>query len=1306
MTPFLHSPINTLTLVDKSKKKKKKKIAPKNELEISHDLVNIAMDLYDKNTRKRKRNSKLIISSRNEEDDVDLTEKNKKNKLIISDVDCENVPCEQDDVQVKKECDAKNKCALKGQRSEGDNDQVEEIITLDGDDCNYKLEEEEKQQMWKNEQAANSPIPTVEIKLEHTQEIIKKCDDSCNRNNMPGKNKMIKLQSGKLTKSENKNNRVMKGRKKKKKNSADHHSNNSIYKNIEEIPVIHTTMEELSNPILFFEKYNSIGLKYGAMRVKPPNFFEPQFNSYYLNMKFNIRKQKINELKHGKEFDHPEEYWSLYEVYKYNQMLEKMYLPKEKASLENIEKKYWEIINKGKEQVVSVYGADLPVSKNHPTCLFHNNLKRLEDSGRNDSSSDISTANGSRCSSVKSGTIESSCESSSDLLKRGEEGGEGLLRAGECKEEMCEDPTSANVSSGVDKQNDDMSLSLLPSPSLPPGNSANEGNSDCSNGHYCNGHCCNGHNCNGHCCNGHYCNGHCPDDHCSNDDRISDDCTLDSANVDYSSDRANAHRGSDHANNEGVVSEREQGIIDVINISDPENGTMEESLVDNRGHAINKSDEGTYFGGDRKKDHSDHLRGSINGIDADRRRTPSCAGGINEIASTEGGMGQSASDKYDRSKGTSSGEVKICHTSSETHVGDLPPDSMFIKQRERYYSEINSVIKNINENLNIKSLPFIKGSMLRNVDISIEGVNIPWLYVGTLFSSFCWHTEDNYFASINYQHWGNPKIWYVIPPLYSDKVEDVIYEYLKENSYQEDVLMERGNRKMKKKERRNLFNNSDLKKKLKEESSIVQNIATEQRLKNMRISKNNPNLTSTNGIATGSTSCTNDVIMASTSATANTRLLSNSHSNSSSTSTSTTMSTSHNNNTLADNLLFIDVDINNADLIYRKSYLNYKIVDRKQINFKKENNKNKIYKLTIQVPIEVFLKNKIPVYKNIQRKNEFIFLWPKTFHGGFNSGYNCNEACNIAPTFWLFYGLQSYYNYKYFRNTCISIHFILFSNLLHYQEYTFSQLKHIIYSLRYILTDEYKFFRESKTLFIEFTLNRDALLNNKLMNYSGHLSLDLNKMYANFECQKNKHFFFQNIKSKLEFFYKDCDACNSPTFNSSIICPHSNDILCIHCSEEHSCNCKFKVALKRYTLLEMMKILTLLIHYANKIKANDEKEVQFDDIPDYNSLKIFEDKNSVKLYNLIRETKRTDLEKRSRTTNYIDLENYCFEKLNNIGKEKNKREKTKNEKCIVLEDYYTSSNHFKTKLTLKYFLLTYEEEMEDNPLKILPKLII
>jgi len=40
---------------------------------------------------------------------------------------------------------------------------------------------------------------------------------------------------------------------------------------------------------------------------------------------------------------------------------------------------------------------------------------------------------------------------------------------------------------------------------------------------------------------------------------------------------------------------------------------------------------------------------------------------------------------------------------------------------------------------------------------------VPWLYVGMLFSSFCWHVEDHLFYSVNYCHWGEAKTWYAVP---------------------------------------------------------------------------------------------------------------------------------------------------------------------------------------------------------------------------------------------------------------------------------------------------------------------------------------------------------------------------------------------------------------------------------------------------------------------------------------------------------------------------------------------------------------
>ncbi|KAA6416700.1 MAG: lysine-specific demethylase 5C-like, partial [Trebouxia sp. A1-2] len=67
---------------------------------------------------------------------------------------------------------------------------------------------------------------------------------------------------------------------------------------------------------------------------------------------------------------------------------------------------------------------------------------------------------------------------------------------------------------------------------------------------------------------------------------------------------------------------------------------------------------------------------------------------------------------------------------------------------------------------NLNNLPKLDGtygSMLRHIEESIPGVVVPWMYIGMMFSSFCWHIEDHMFYSINYHHWGDAKKWYGVP---------------------------------------------------------------------------------------------------------------------------------------------------------------------------------------------------------------------------------------------------------------------------------------------------------------------------------------------------------------------------------------------------------------------------------------------------------------------------------------------------------------------------------------------------------------
>ena len=81
---------------------------------------------------------------------------------------------------------------------------------------------------------------------------------------------------------------------------------------------------------------------------------------------------------------------------------------------------------------------------------------------------------------------------------------------------------------------------------------------------------------------------------------------------------------------------------------------------------------------------------------------------------------------------------------------------------------------------NLNNIPSAPDSVLRHVRVGINGINVPWMYHGCLFSTFCWHNEDNYLYSVNYNHRGASKQWYGVPGTKkdSDGLEKVFKSYL------------------------------------------------------------------------------------------------------------------------------------------------------------------------------------------------------------------------------------------------------------------------------------------------------------------------------------------------------------------------------------------------------------------------------------------------------------------------------------------------------------------------------------------------
>ncbi|KAE8659962.1 putative lysine-specific demethylase JMJ16 [Hibiscus syriacus] len=86
--------------------------------------------------------------------------------------------------------------------------------------------------------------------------------------------------------------------------------------------------------------------------------------------------------------------------------------------------------------------------------------------------------------------------------------------------------------------------------------------------------------------------------------------------------------------------------------------------------------------------------------------------------------------------------------------------------------------KYIKSDWNLNNFPRLPGSVLSYESSDISGVLVPWLYVGMCFSSFCWHVEDHHLYSLNYMHWGAPKVWYGVPGKDAPKLEENMKKHL------------------------------------------------------------------------------------------------------------------------------------------------------------------------------------------------------------------------------------------------------------------------------------------------------------------------------------------------------------------------------------------------------------------------------------------------------------------------------------------------------------------------------------------------
>lgn len=109
--------------------------------------------------------------------------------------------------------------------------------------------------------------------------------------------------------------------------------------------------------------------------------------------------------------------------------------------------------------------------------------------------------------------------------------------------------------------------------------------------------------------------------------------------------------------------------------------------------------------------------------------------------------------------------------------------------RESSSSKASTLNQYATSGWNLNNLPRLPCSVLCFEECNISGVLVPWLYIGMCFSSFCWHVEDHHLYSLNYMHWGEPKIWYGVPGSHASALEDAMRKHLPDLFEEQPVLL-------------------------------------------------------------------------------------------------------------------------------------------------------------------------------------------------------------------------------------------------------------------------------------------------------------------------------------------------------------------------------------------------------------------------------------------------------------------------------------------------------------------------------------
>lgn len=186
----------------------------------------------------------------------------------------------------------------------------------------------------------------------------------------------------------------------------------------------------------------------------------------------------------------------------------------------------------------------------------------------------------------------------------------------------------------------------------------------------------------------------------------------------------------------------------------------------------------------------------------------------------------------------------------------------------------------------------------------------------------------------------------------------------------------------------------------------------------------------------------------------------------------------------------------------------------------------------------ILMKANVPICRTDQHAGEFVVTFPRSYHTGFNQGYNFAEAVNFAPADWISIGRECVNHYSSLKRICVFSHDELICNMVSSCDDLAPKAAELVYD---DLNEMVKFER----------IQRKALLD------WGVTEAD----FVEFEHQADD--------------FRQCMVCNTTLYVSAVSCScDSKRLACLrHFKQLCGCPAQMHVFKYRYTLDEFPPLL-------------------------------------------------------------------------------------------------------------------------------------